>query len=342
MTTSIQTQNKKPLTIRDQLESPAFAAQVAKTLPKHLTSERFIRVACTAMMRTPKLAQCEQVSFFNALLTLSQLGIEPDGRRAHLIPFENRKRGVTEVQLIVDFKGLVELAIRSGSVANIHADVVCVSDDFEYNCGEIAKHRINFKEPRGEMYAAYATCTFKDGTKKCEVMSKVEIDGIRSRSRAGQSGPWVTDYNEMAKKTVFRRLSKWLPLSPEIRDGIEADDDQYSNAPKMSAPVFSNPAAAPLFADAVDQDVESSPPPEADEVPMGENPNSPMRHEAVEFLTGQSVSFDDFRSFVSTKNIAKDSDTWADWSEVPTAVFDVLKAQPKTMSELIRKFGKVA
>src|ERR1051326_6456109 len=91
-----------------------FKLAVAQALPKHLTPDRFIPTALTAMTRTPKLAECDQASFFAALMTLSQLGLEPDGRRAHLIPFENRKRGVVECQLIIDYKGLVELAYRSG------------------------------------------------------------------------------------------------------------------------------------------------------------------------------------------------------------------------------------
>ncbi|RRJ97827.1 hypothetical protein Ga0100231_005045 [Opitutaceae bacterium TAV4] len=229
MSTELSTPQAAPkkaaLTIRQNLESPAFADQIAKALPKHLTPDRFIRVAVTAMTKTPLLAQCDQASFFGALLTLSQFGLEPDGRRAHLIPFKNNKRNCYEVQLIIDYKGLAELALRSGVVSYLHADVVCENDVFEYNMGEIAKHNVNFREPRGKAYAAYAICKFKDGTAKAEVMPVADIEAIRKRSRAGQSGPWVTDWNEMAKKTVFRRLSKWLPLSPEIRDVLEKDDD---------------------------------------------------------------------------------------------------------------------
>jgi len=141
--------------------------------------------------------------------------------------------------------------------------VVCANDAFEYDCGEVKRHSIDFKAARGEMYAAYAICTFKDGTKKCEVMSKDEVESIRKRSRAGDSGPWKTDYNEMSKKTVFRRLSKWLPLSPEMRDAIEADDTQFTHSVTVE-PEFRKKAAEsliPLLAPAQ---------PEADEIPMGE------------------------------------------------------------------------
>jgi recombination protein RecT len=127
--------------------------------------------------------------------------------------------------LIIDYKGLVELVYRSGVVANVHADIVCENDDFVYDRGQLVKHQISFREDRGEMYAAYCLVRMKDGTEKCEVLTKREIDSIRARSKASKSGPWVTDYNEMAKKTAFRRVSKWIPLSAEIRDAVVGDDD---------------------------------------------------------------------------------------------------------------------
>lgn len=210
----------KPNDLRKFISGKEMSDQFAKALPKHLTVERFCRISCTALTKTPKLADCTQESLMACLLSLSAFGLEPDGRRAHLIPYGN------QCTLVIDYKGLAELAMRSGIVSNLHADIVCENDVFEYNLGEIKEHKINFREPRGEMYAAYALCRFKDGTVKADVMNKEEIDAIRRRSRSGQSGPWVSDYNEMAKKTVFRRLSKWLPLSAEFRDATEKDDEE--------------------------------------------------------------------------------------------------------------------
>lgn len=231
-TTAVATQEAAPVArkqdIRSMLEGDAFKNQIEKALPKHLTPDRFIRVALTAMTRTPLLKECDSASFFKALLDLSSLGLEPDGRRAHLIPFRNRERNCYEVQCIVDYKGLVELVMRTGTVSNIHADVVCENDEFEYNMGDISKHRIDFRRPRGEVYAVYSVVTMKDGTRKCEVMARDEVESVRARSKAGKAGPWVTDWNEMAKKTVFRRLSKWIPLSSEYRDAIEMDDDRLA------------------------------------------------------------------------------------------------------------------
>lgn len=127
--------------------------------------------------------------------------------------------------MILDWKGLAELAMRSGLIAKLHADIVCENDVFDYNLGEIVQHKIDFAKPRGAMYAAYAMAVTKDGPVFVAVLNKDEIDAIRRRSKSGSSGPWQTDYNEMAKKTAFRRLAKWLPLSAEFRDAIDKDDD---------------------------------------------------------------------------------------------------------------------
>lgn len=203
-----------------------LSAGWVRVLPKICTPERFARVAVTCIKKNSKLILALQTkegkkSLAEAFMKCAELGIEPDGRRAYLIPYKN------DIQLIIDYKGIAELAMRSGMISNIHADKVCENDEFEYNIGEITKHRIDFRKPRGEAYAYYAIVTFKDGTKKCEVMSKDEIDAIRKRSKSPDNGPWVTDYDEMAKKTVFKRLSKWLPLSPELQKGIDIDNEEY-------------------------------------------------------------------------------------------------------------------
>lgn len=225
-------------TIRDLVSS--YQSEFAKVLPKHLTPERFVRVALTALTKTPKLAECDKSSFMSAMLTLSQLGLEPDGRLAHLIPFNNRKANRVDCQLIIDYKGLVELAMRSGLIASIHADIVCENDEFEYDIGEIKRHKINLKQPRGSAYAVYALIKMRDGGTKTEVMTMEEVNKIRARSRSGNDGPWASDFNEMAKKTVFRRASKWLSLSPEFRDALDKDDDKIDETSRFEAakPVF--------------------------------------------------------------------------------------------------------
>ena len=202
----------KPVDIRTLIGGESMKKQFALALPKICTPERFVRVALTALNKNPKIANCTKESLLSCLMTCAELGIEPDSRRAHLIPYGN------SCTLIIDYKGKVELAMRSGMIANIHADKICENDIFEYNKGIVEKHTIDFKADRGKTYAFYCVVRFKDGTEKSEVMTLKEIQAIKARSKAGNSGPWITDFDEMAKKTVFHRVSKWIPQSPELRD----------------------------------------------------------------------------------------------------------------------------
>lgn len=207
-------------TLKHMLCGEQMQQQFKAALPRHLSTERFVRVAITALSRTPLLQECTPESFFKCLLDLSAAGLEPDGRRAHLIPFRNNKAGTVECTLIIDYKGLVELVRRSGDVQRIHADVVCENDTFRHSLGEVVEHTYDLRKDRGKAYAAYAQVEFKAGGMQAAILSRSDIEAIRKRSKAGSSGPWVTDWNEMAKKTAFRNLSKWLTLSPEVMDAI--------------------------------------------------------------------------------------------------------------------------
>jgi len=254
--------------------------QLALALPRTLTPDRMVRVALTALNKTPKLMNCSQQSLLSAIMTCAELGLEPDGRRVHLLPYGN------ECKLIVDYKGLAELAMRSGIVSNIHADVVRENDIFVYDLGEIKTHKINFLNPRGKVYAVYALVRFKDGSVKAEVMDLEEVEGIRKRSPAGKSGPWVTDWNEMAKKTVFRRLSKWLPLSPEHREILERDYDSFPPIANFTPSPIPNSHAATSI-------------PESPVIPIADGKEDPPETEkAPDPGTKQSVK-DDLENLLS-------------------------------------------
>jgi len=205
-----------------------YREQFRKALPKHLPADRFMRIVLTAVTKTPKLLQCTDASFMTCLLDLAQLGLEPDGRKAHLIPYG------TECKLVIDYKGYVDLAYRSSMVAGIHADVVGENDVFEYQHGteSYLKHRPALGD-RGKIVAAYAVAQLKDGGAPFEVMGVDEVEAIRDRSQgwkafksgAVKSSTWGTDENEMRKKTAFRRLSKWLPLTAEFMEAMDKDFD---------------------------------------------------------------------------------------------------------------------
>jgi recombination protein RecT len=215
---------RKPNELRELIEGSEFRAQLAKALPTAMSPERFVRITVTSTMRNPKLLQCTRDTFFRCLLDLSALGLEPDGRQAHLIPRKNKTGGM-DCTLIVDYKGLKELLYRNGDIIDEHSAVVGDLDHFEYEFGsnKHLTHRPNTRE-RGKIYCAYSFVTLPRGGTNFEVLSIDEIEAIRKRSAAGDSGPWVTDWAEMAKKSVFKRLAKGLPLSPRTRDAIEVDN----------------------------------------------------------------------------------------------------------------------
>lgn len=228
---------QKATTIAGLLTDPKIKAQMALAMPKHMTADRLARIALTEVRRVPKLAQCDQTSFLGAIMQCAQLGLEPGGALGHayLLPFDKNKRNRdgswervgTEVQLIVGYRGMIDLARRSGQIISIEARIVREKDFFEVELGLDSRlvHRPAWTEAnRGQATFAYAVAKLKDGGLQFEVMSRVEIEAIRSRSKAKDSGPWTTDWEEMAKKTVIRRLFKYLPVSIEIQRAVGLDE----------------------------------------------------------------------------------------------------------------------
>ena len=316
-----------PRTVKSWLTSDYFRQQVALTLPKHLTPDRFTRVALSALTRIPELAQCTPESVMKCMMTCSELGIEPDGRRAHLIPFKR------ECTLILDYKGLVELAKRSGDVSSIYAQIVCEGDEFTYDTGQV-HHIIDFRKERGPMYAAYTIITFKDGAKHSEVMTRAEIDLIRKRSRAANNGPWVTDYTEMAKKTVFRRASKWITLSPEVHDALDRDADTPDFTGGLVAEAPPAPRAAAITAPDDDNVPMEFAPRQAevdvDSIPISEPIRQPsgasgaglhtVQESLQELVIGAGFTFDDLKKWGDSTGNITDGDSLGGFADVPAEV----------------------
>jgi recombination protein RecT len=268
--------------IKAWIQGEQFHEAVRQALPSHLTPERFIRVALTALMRTPELANCTQASLFKCMLDLSSVGLEPDGRRAHLIPYRNSKNNTVEAQLIIDYKGLIELAKRSGEVKNWRAEVVCENDKFGWENG-IVDHKVDWLKPRGKVVAVYSHIRNASNIDDYEVMTLDEVMSIKKRSRAGNYGPWVTDFNEMAKKTVMRRHSKKLTLSPEFMSALDKDDDQMDMdiKPEIQMPKrLSQPNPEPV---ATSED--ELPPLPDDEPPPPDTPPPTPKKETTEERT---------------------------------------------------------
>jgi phage RecT family recombinase len=206
-TKTVAAPKQAPLSNRQLVRSDKFVQEMQLAMPRTFSAQRLARIVLTAMTRTPLLEKCDQSSLARCLLDLAQLGLEPDGRHAHLIPFKNTKRNTYECQLIIDYKGYVQLVFRSGMIQSIHADVIYEGDDFAYDRGVVQRHtkwewRTASERPkmRGNLLGAYASVRIIGGAEAHVALSKDEVDAIRRRSKSANNGPWVTDYNEMAKK----------------------------------------------------------------------------------------------------------------------------------------------
>lgn len=214
-------------------------AQIMKALPNHLTPDRFMRIALTELRKNPELGLCDPYSFLGAVIQSAQLGLEPGSGLGHayLIPFKNHRTGVKEVQFIPGFRGLIELARRSGQIETISARVVREKDYFEFQYGDDEKivHRPfqGAEEDAGNPTYVYAIAKMKGGGIQREVMSVAQVERVRERKKS-DNPVWKTDWEEMARKTAVRRLAKYLPLTPEMAAAIEADDTQYKGESQES------------------------------------------------------------------------------------------------------------
>ena len=217
---------KQPQTIKDYIN--AMSGEIAKALPQVMTPERFTRIALSAVSNTPKLGSCTPQSFLGAMMNAAQLGLEPNTPlgQAYLIPFENRKKGITECQFQIGYKGLIDLAYRSGEVKMIDAQTVYENDEFEYELGmdPVLKHK-PARTNRGNPIYFYATFKLTNGGQGFQVMSIEDVqEHAKKYSKTYNNGPWQTNFEEMAKKTVLKKLLKYAPLKTEFVKQVTSDE----------------------------------------------------------------------------------------------------------------------
>ena len=205
--------------------------RISAVMPKHLNPDRMYQLAVSCYNQTPKLNECSPQSVLSCLMKCSALGMEPsavDGLgRAYILPFYNKKTGRMEATFILGYKGMIDLARRSGEIKDISARVVHQGDEFDYEYGltEGLRHVPSTEPIDGRpMTHVYMVAHFKDGGHYIDVMSRAEVDDIRKRSKTPNNGPWVTDYEAMARKTVIRRAFPYLPVSVQTEQDVAADD----------------------------------------------------------------------------------------------------------------------
>lgn len=236
----------KELTVQEDRTIKSMIAANMKAiksiLPKHLTPERFARIAYTSIVSNPKLARCTQLSLINVIIESSTLGLEIGGamQEAALIPFKNNKTNppTYEATLVPEYPGLIKLAKNTGDVKSITAHPVFSNDEFRYNYGlNPDLVHVPADTDRGELCNAYCIIWYMNGGVDFEVIDQKEADRAKAASAAKyqKDSPWNQKDNipAMWTKTAIRRLMKRVPKSAEKR--IFHDDLSGSEMTHISA-----------------------------------------------------------------------------------------------------------
>ncbi|MEK4968575.1 recombinase RecT [Cytobacillus sp. FSL R7-0696] len=220
--TSVQKQVSPENTLNALLKK--MGPEIQRALPKHMDADRIARIALTAVRTTPKLLDCDQTSFLAAIMQSAQLGVEPNTGlgQAYLIPYGK------QVQFQLGYKGLIDLAVRSGQYKAIYAHEVYTNDEFEFQYG-LTKDLIHKPAtiPEGDPIGYYAVYHLQNGGYDFVYWTRERIDNHAHKfSQAVQKGwtsPWKTNYDAMAKKTVLKEVLKYAPKSIELQKSVEAD-----------------------------------------------------------------------------------------------------------------------
>lgn len=219
---------QKALSINQFLSKDENKVKMQAALPKHITPDKLVSVVMNSIRRNPRIAECTLMSVFDCVMTSAQLGIPPDDVRglAYIIPFNNNKKGVVEAQLMIGYKGFIHLAKESGEVVNVWSRVVYDKEpfDFEEGLNPTLYHKPLPPSERGNAKGAYTCVELKSGLKGFTFMWEDDIQAIRKRSKAANDGPWVSDPDEMRKKTTIRRDMKTRDLSPKMNQAVALDE----------------------------------------------------------------------------------------------------------------------
>jgi len=230
MTLSKTDMRKKSDNLRGYIERNQ--SEIAKALPDYVGKDRFFKLLVTELVRNPDIAQCEPASVIESIYQCARLGLSPGPSpigKIHLIRFGS------QCTTIIDYKGLIDLAKRSGRCKDIRAYVVYENEieggRFVHKASNTPNPPMLFHEPidfgeRGNPVGAYAIAYFDDRDPTWQILSIKDIEKARSSSRGSSSSksPWNTHWEEMAKKTAIRRLCKFLDLSDEMSDQLAKED----------------------------------------------------------------------------------------------------------------------
>jgi len=217
--------------IRNLLTNGKQAEEFGKALPEWLPVERFTRFCLTAVNKSPRLLESTEESLMLCMMQLAEVGLEPGDvlGRAYLIPYRNRNKNVYECSLQIGYRGLSDLGYRTDRIKDIDAAIVYQGEHFSFQRGseQFLKHQpeLEIEKTREKVRAVWSAASLTNGGYRFEVFTPEQVERIRKRSKAATDGPWVTDWEEMAKKTVFKNLAKYLPMSPRLSQAVAIDNE---------------------------------------------------------------------------------------------------------------------
>lgn len=226
--------------------------EIKRTLPRHVSYERFERNLTNAIMMQPNLLKCPPRQVLREVMKIAALGLVIDAQlgEAYLITGWSKDGPLPQIR--IGYRGLLKLARQSGDVAKIYAHEVCANDKVAGKLGtnKFLEHEPDLFGDRGEVIGFYAVVQFKDGETDFEPMNIAQVNAIRDRSDGWKAftekrikdTPWASSYDEMGKKTVIRRLLKRCPQSPDLAQAFNLED-QSENAELAAVAV---PRALPL------------------------------------------------------------------------------------------------
>lgn len=232
------TQSKPATTKQDTVRGllMSMKGEIQNALPSYLPVDKFVRTALTAINSNPKLASCTQQSLLAAIMNSAQLGLEfntPLGE-AYLIPYEDKKKGITTVNFQLGYQGLLKLAYNTGQFKRITAREVRENEDFDfdYGTGEIS-HKPCLTGDSGDVIGYYAIYQTKDGGQDVFYMSKEDARAYGLKYsvpfKRYKSGPWVDNFDAMAKKSALIQVLKYAPKAIESQALVQATSFDNAN-----------------------------------------------------------------------------------------------------------------
>lgn len=211
-------------TLADYLNDNHVKKELERAAANHLDPDRLCRLALS-LSRQPQLADCTPQSILSCVMQSAQLGLEPVLGRCYFVPFTNNKRGgVKEAQFILGYQGLIDLARRSGELKMIYAECVYQNDVFRYQLGlSPSLDHVPANGDRGPKVGVYAVARYKDDGFNFVYLTASDVAKTKTRSRAGDSGPWKSDEEAMWRKTAIKALRPVLPLNVWSRAYVETE-----------------------------------------------------------------------------------------------------------------------